>query len=152
MNLRFHLFHFFLIAISLTSVAQSETSCRNLVTILNPVNGSELSTLYVGVNNRIAINVPGVTPENIVIKLSNGTGKLLSPGALHIDGTNGFYTAWVSFVGEVLLTVYCKENDVEKKLAEKTLQTRVIPRPNTKEFDEIANSLGLKVDSTLLSK
>jgi beta-lactamase regulating signal transducer with metallopeptidase domain len=97
---------------------------KDSITILNPVNNSNLTTLYVGVRNRIAIKVDGVSPENIVVRLSSGSGGLLSPGALHIEGNNGFYTAKVSFVGAVLLAVYSKENGIEKKLAEKTLQTR----------------------------
>jgi hypothetical protein len=107
------------------------------VTILNPVNNSNLTTLYVGALNRIAISAPGVKPENLRVKLSGGT--LVDT----LDGSNGLYIARVFSVGEALLEVYIKENGIERKLVEKILQTRVIPSPKNEKFQEVINSLGL---------
>ena len=135
MNLRFYFLHLVIIAISLTSVAQSETNCPNLMTILNPITNTNLTTLYVGVSNRFAVSVPGVKSENLLVKLSKGTT------ADTIEESNGLFIARVCSVGEVVVEIYSKENGVERKLAEKTLQTRVIP---LEKFQEVASSLGLK--------
>ena len=143
MTPRFLLINVFVTALHLTTFAQSETHGDCLTTILNPVNNPNLTTLYVGVNNRIAISAPGVKPENLQVKLSGST----SVDAL--EGGNGLYIARVFFVGETLIEIYTKENGIEKKLAEKILQTRVLPGPKSEKFKEVINSLGLKVVDTV---
>lgn len=124
-----------LIIVSISAIAQPvSTDSTNKITILSAVDSSNVCTLYIGVDNRIAIDAPRVKPENMTVTILSGS----------IERSNGYYIVRVFSVGKTSLQIYRRKDNVNEKLAEKTLETRVIPRPNTEDFCRVAKSLGLK--------
>lgn len=80
----------------------------------------KMNVLYIGVENPIAVSVPGFMQDQINVKMENGT----------VTGQNGNYNIKVSTFGTVPLQIFVKlKNGKELKVGEANFRCKGVPNP-----------------------
>lgn len=83
------------------------------------VSAEKMNVLYIGVDNPLAISVPGVPADKVTARISNGS----------INGNNGKYLAKVNVTGDVNVDVYAEIDGQSKKMGNMTFRVKKIPKP-----------------------
>lgn len=84
------------------------------------VSPEKMNVLYIGVDNPLAISVPGVPADKVTARISNGT----------INGNNGKYNAKVLNPGNVTVEVFADIDGQSKKMGDMAFRVKRLPKPN----------------------
>ena len=110
------------------------------------VSAEKMNVLYIGVDNPMAISVPGVSSDKVHVTISGGGGTL-KPNTTATGGA-GHYFATVTTVGKATITVTAKIGDKDNiPMGSFDYRVKKVPDP----VATIANSKGGTVNKNILA-
>ncbi len=109
------------------------------------VAAEKMNVLYIGVDNPMAISVPGVSNDKVKVSLEGGGGTLKSNTTA--TGGAGHYFANVTTVGKATFKVSAKIGDKETPMGSFEYRVKRVPDP----VASISNSKGGPINKNLLA-
>ena len=96
------------------------------------VSNVDLNVVFLGLDNKFSVSVPGISPENVRIAVSGGGSTFTSQGS-------GKYTIKPSQMGDVKIDIFAKSEGKESQMGSSIFKVKRLPRPSAFIQDRAGN-------------